>query len=155
MNKIINYILLFFLIFLLSCGYKPILDKKNYQFTININNQAGDELVNSIIVKKFNTQKGQKKKYYINLISKKEKITIAKDSKGDPSIFELIINVEYSIKDNIDEEENLIEKIINKKTTYNNISDKFELEKYEKNIINNLSNNIANDIISSISQINE
>ena len=30
MNKIFNFVLLFFLLFILSCAYKPILNKKNY-----------------------------------------------------------------------------------------------------------------------------
>ena len=41
------------------------------------------------------------------------------------------------------------------KDMYNNVSDKFELENYEKNIINNLSQNISDKIIISISEINE
>ena len=38
MNKISNYILLFFLIFLLNCAYEPILKEQNYQFSINVSN---------------------------------------------------------------------------------------------------------------------
>ena len=37
---------------------------------------------------------------------------------------------------------------------YNNITDKFEMEKYEKNIIENLSSSISNMIISSVSEVN-
>ena len=38
---------------------------------------------------------------------------------------------------------------------YNNISDKFEMEKYEKNIIENLSVNISDMIFGSISEVNQ
>ena len=41
------------------------------------------------------------------------------------------------------------------KTTYTNITDKFELENYENNIIENLSEGISDSILSSISEINE
>ena len=152
MNKILNYILIFFLFTLSSCDYKPILSYKNYKFSINVDKITGDEKVNSIITNNLNNLKGNEKEFYVTLSSKKEKNIISKDSKGDPSIFELIINVNYKVKLN---GEIIIENNILRKTTYNNISDKFELENYEKNMIDNLSRNISDRIIFSISEINE
>tara|TARA_B100001778_G_C18276491_1_gene488949 strand:+ start:52 stop:510 length:459 start_codon:yes stop_codon:yes gene_type:complete len=152
MNKILNYILILFLFFLLSCGYKPILKVKNYKFSINVEEVSGDEKINSIIINNFNNLKNDKKKYDINLSSKKEKKILSKDSKGDPSIFELEINVNYSLKD---DGKIIIEKNLNRRTTYNNITDKFELENYENSIINNLSKNMSDIIILSISEINK
>ena len=152
MNKILNYILIFFLFTLSSCDYKPILSYKNYKFSINVDKITGDEKVNSIITNNLNNLKGNEKEYYVTLSSKKEKNIISKDSKGDPVIFELIINVDYNVKKN---GEKIIENNINRKTTYNNISDKFELENYENTVINNLSTNISDRIIFSISELNE
>ena len=152
MNKILNYILVFFLFALLSCDYKPILSNKNYEFTINTKNLSGDQKINSIIINKFNSLKGKEKEFFVSLSTEKEKNTISKDSKGDPAIFELIINVNYSVERN---GEIVIKNNITRKTTYNNISDKFELDNYESNIINNLSTNISDRIIFSISEINE
>ena len=152
MNKILNYILIFFLFTLSSCDYKPILSYKNYKFSINVDKITGDEKVNSIITSNLNNLKGNEKEFYVTLSSKKEKNIISKDSKGDPSIFELIINVNYNVKLN---GEIIIENNILRKTTYNNISDKFELENYEKNMIDNLSRNISDRIVFSISEINE
>jgi len=149
MNKIISYILLFFLS---NCAYEPILTNKNYEFSINANKINGDQKVNSIIINNFNNLKGNEKKYDIILSSNKEKNIISKDSKGDPSIFELLINVKYSVKK---DEKTIIENKISRRTTYNNITDKFEMENYEKTIINNLSTNISDNIILSISKINE
>ena len=150
MNKILNYIFVFFLFILFSCAYEPILNKKNYQFSINIINASGDNLINSIIANRFDNLKGNKKKYDLTFTSKKEKNIISKDSKGDPTMFELLIIVNYNVK--IDGKI-ILERNIKRNNTYNNISDKFELEKYEKSIIINLSNNISNNIASSISQI--
>ena len=152
MNKILNYIFLFFLFVLFSCTYEPILNKKNYQFSININEKSGDEEINSIIINNFSIQKENETKYDLTLISKKEKNIISKDSKGDPAIFELIINVKYNIKK---DEKIIIENKLIEKNTYNNIADKFELKNYEKNIINNLSIRISNAIMSSIRNINQ
>ena len=152
MNKILNYILILFLFFLLSCGYKPILKVKNYKFSINVEEVSGDEKINSMIINNFNNLKNDEKKYNINLSSKKEKKILSKDSKGDPSIFELEINVNYSLKY---DGKIIIEKNLNRRTTYNNITDKFELENYENSIINNLSKNMSDIIILSISEINK
>ena len=152
MNKIINYTLLFFLLLLSSCAYEPILNNKNYGFSINIDKRNGDQKINSIIVNNFNNLKGKEKIYDLNISSTKDKNITSKDSKGDPSIFELIINVNYSVEK---DGKTLIENKINRKATYNNITDKFELENYEKNIINNLSTNISDKIINSISEIHE
>ena len=73
MNKIINYILILFLFILLGCDYKPILNKKNYQFSLNANKINGNQKINSIIINNFNNLKGNEKEYYITLSSKKEK----------------------------------------------------------------------------------
>ena len=152
MNRIINYILLFFLLLLSSCTYKPVLINKNYSFSINIVKADGNQKINSKIFDNLNYLKEKKIKYDLTLSSNKEKNILSKDSKGDPSIFELIIDVNYSVKK---DEKILIVNKINRKTTYNNITDKFELENYEKTIIHNLSKNISDKIIFSISEIHE
>ena len=152
MNKILYYLLVFSLLGLLGCDYKPVLSKKNYEFSINVKEISGDEKINSIIVNNFNNLKGDEKKFYINLSSKKEKKIISKDSKGDPSIFELEVNVNYNLEE---DGEIIIEKNINRKTTYNNITDKFELENYENSIVDNISKNISDRIIFSVSEIDK
>ena len=152
MNKILNYILLLSLLVLLGCDYKPVLTKKNYKFSINVKKISGDEKINSIIINNFKNLKGDEKKYYINLSSEKEKKILSKNSKGDPSIFELEIKVNYTL---VADGEIIIEKNINTKTTYNNITDKFELENYENSIIDNISKNISDRIIFSVSEINK
>jgi len=152
MNRIINYTLLFFLFLLSNCAYEPILSNKNYDFSINVDKINGDQKINSIIVNNFYNLKGKEKKYDLTISSTKVKNIISKDSKGDPSIFELIINVNYNVKK---EGKTLIANTINRTATYNNITDKFELENYEKTIINNLTKNISDKIINSISEIHE
>ena len=152
MNKIINYTFLLTLFFLTNCGYQAVLSNQNYKFSINTNKLNGDQKINSLITNNFNKLKENEKKYDLTLLSSKEKIVISKDSKGDPSIFELKINVNYIVEQ---EGELLINNKINKKTTYNNITDKFELESYEKTIIDNLASEISDNIMLSISKISE
>ena len=151
MNKIINCTLLFFLIFLSNCSYEPILNKEKYQFSINPNKIVGEQQINKIIIKNISNLPKNQKVYDLTLTSFKEKKIISKDTAGDPLIFQISINVEYSVTK---EGKILIEKNINRKIRYNNITDKFEMEKYEKNIIENLSSSISNMIISSVSEVN-
>ena len=152
MNKITNYILILSLLFLSNCGYEAVLNNKDYQFSINVNKIEGDPKINSQIINNFNKLRENEKKYNLTLTSNKERKIISKDSKGDPSIFELKIEINYIVKK---EGETLISNKINKKTTYNNITDKFELESYEKTIINNLVSEITDNIILSISKISQ
>ena len=152
MNKISNYILILSLLFLTNCGYQAVLNNQNYQFSINVNKINGDQKINSLIINRLKQLENNEKIYNLNLTSNKEKLIISKDSKGDPSIFEIKINVNYVVKK---DEEILISNKINKKTTYNNITDKFELENYEKTIINNLVSEISDNIMLSISKVSE
>lgn len=152
MNKIINYKLILFLLLLSSCAYEPILNSKNYEFSLKINNVIGDQKINSIIISEFKNLKKNRKQYGLSFTSTKEKNIISKDSKGDPAIFELIINVNYTVQK---DGKTIIQNEINRKSSYNNITDKFELENYEKTIINNLSKNISDRIMYSISEIHE
>ena len=64
--------------------------------------------------------------------------------------FELRVNLNYEIYDkNVLIKENIIEK----KVTYNNVKDKFELLEYEENIIRSLSENISEEILRSTSSL--
>ena len=152
MNKISNYILILSLLFLTNCGYQAVLNNQNYQFSINVNKINGDQKINSLIINRLKQLEENEKIYNLSLTSNKEKLIISKDSKGDPSIFEIKINVNYVVEK---DGEILISNKINKKTTYNNITDKFELENYEKTIMNNLVSEISDNIMLSISKVSE
>ena len=149
MNKF-SKIIIVFLILLNNCAYEPIFKKKNINFTVELDNLNGDKKINSILKNRFSNYNTGSKKFNISIESIKEKIIISKDSKGDPSIFEISINVFYVVKDN---EKIIVEDNIIRKNTYDNISDKFELAKFEEIIIKNLTESISNDILLSISSI--
>ena len=152
-NKIFYKLILF--IFLLSCGYSTILTQKEHLFEIKYVEKIGNKKINSFIEKQLNSYKSKEdsKKISFNIIlnSNLTKETISKDSKGDPSIFELQITTDVKIINNIDS--STVEREINKKLTYNNLTDKFELSRYEDTLIQNLSLNIGNKIISILSNL--
>jgi galactitol-specific phosphotransferase system IIB component len=150
MKKVFNIIFLILFLSTTGCGFTPILVKSNYSFSYIIEKSTGSERVNSNIVEKLKTLNGNEKKYNIVLNSKETKNILSKDSKGDPSILEIIINLNYIIKDN---GKIIVTKNLNQRSTYNNISDNFEMEKSEEILVENLTKDLAKDIISSTSAI--
>ena len=145
MNKIAKVILIFLM--LSGCGYQPILldQKYNFQF-VNIIAQ-GDNNINKIIKDNLTNRKNNASQIFdINFISKREKETISSNAKG-PKVYKMKVFVNYQVKE---KNEVILSKSISKQTTYNNIDDKFELLKYEENILKDLSNSLSSEILISI-----
>jgi len=152
MKKVFNIIFLLLFFSTTGCGFTPILVKSNYSFSYIIEKSTGSERVNFNINEKLKTLNGSEKKYSITLNSKETKNILSKNSKGDPSILEIVINLNYIIKDN---GKILVKKNLTQRSTYNNISDKFELEKSENILVKNLTSDLAQDIISSTIAISD
>jgi outer membrane lipopolysaccharide assembly protein LptE/RlpB len=148
------YLILLLVILITGCSYKPILTKQNYDFSIEKIELNGDKEVNYIIKERLINLKNQNKKnkYYVQIETSKVKNIISNDSKGDPSKLEIIISSTFQISNS---EELLIKRKVKMKKTYNNISDKLKLEKYESFIINDLSERISDNLISTIININD
>ena len=157
MNSVLTKILIFLTFFILqSCSYKPIFIEKDYNFEIENLYFTGEKEINKEIQNKLNLIKNNedplKKKYTVFIESKKRREIVSNDSKGDPLKFEMFILVNLTLKQN---EKLILNKNIEKKNIYNNNSDKFELEKNEKIILENLSDKISDNIISSIINVND
>ena len=150
MKRVFNIVFIFLFLITTGCGFKPILVKSNYNFSYMIEKSTGSERINSNIVEKLKALSGSKKTYSVTLNSTETKNILSKDSKGDPNILEIVINLNYSIKDN---GKIIVNKNLTQRSTYNNIADKFELEKSEDILVENLTTSLAQDIISSTSEI--
>ena len=141
------FILLFFLN---GCGFKPILTGSDYNFFIKIDSMSGNDEINSKIENKLNVLNGTKKMFNLNLNSRETKNVLSKDSKGDPNILELVINLNYKLSTN---GKILVNKSLTQRSSYNNISDKFELSKSEGILKDNLVENLVSDIINSATNL--
>ena len=85
------------------------------------------------------------KKLKLEIDYKQSLTTILKDSKGDPSKKKISIIVNLIVKS---ENNNVLtNKSFNEEFSYDVQSDKFNMSKYENNIINNLNKKISNDLI--------
>ena len=121
--------------------------KKNYDFEFNKIEFSGDKIVNEIIKNRISRVSSGSKKYNIYYNSKIEKSVVSSNEKGDPTIFNLNIDLEYEITD---EDKVIIKNKISKKSTYNDIKDKFELSNYEINSIKSLAKKIGDEIMMSL-----
>ena len=149
-KKTLNLSFLLILLFINGCGYKPILVGTDYDFSIKVGNSSGNEYINSNIENKLKVLKGIKKIYKMDIISNETKRILSKDSKGDPTILEIVINLNYKL---IEGGKVLVNRSLTQRSTYNNISDKFELSKSEEILKENLIENLVSDIINSASNL--
>ena len=132
---------------LLSCGYKPIFSSSKANFSITKIKLFGDVKIGSKINKNLNIYKNAENKnifYSLEINSDQKKNVISKDAKGDPKIFKIQVLIDLTILEN--------NKVKNKKNfkesfSYNNSTDKFSLNQYEKNIEDNLIEKIVAKII--------
>lgn len=151
MNKIFR--ILFVLVFFISgCSYEPIFISKKYDFKFEEIISEGDININKIIKKNLLERSSEISEinYILNIISKREKEVISSNTKGDPLVYKLKVNLKYYLYLN---DKLIIENEIVKQTNYNNSNDKFELSKYEDNILKNLSESISSELLASITTL--
>ena len=134
------------LIILNNCGYKPIYSKKNYNFEIKNIEMLGETKINKLLSNKLKVYKNNPEaENTLNMIinSQSFKTTITKDKKGNPTQFSMSINVDVKI---IDDSNNQTETTFSENSTYDNSNNKFDLRKYEDNLVKNMSEKIFSEL---------
>ena len=143
MKKII---LISLIIFLSNCaGYKPIFTSDQTNFYIEkIEISDDNKLVRKLIknLKPYSIDNG-KQSITLKLDLNKQENVIMKDAKGDPASYEIKIELKVDIitmngTNKLNFKENF---------TFNNQSNKFELNQYKKNMETNLMNKIFENLI--------
>ena len=148
-------IILLLLLLLSSCGYEAIYSKKNsvnYNFSVSELNFVGDRTVNLKIKEKLNNyaQAKKDKDFILRISSTSEKITLAKNTAGDTTSFKNLVSINVEVLMNNKFKSNFI---ILESFNYNNISNKFNLKKYEEEIKNNLAETASDKLIFKLSNI--
>ena len=148
-------IILLLLLLLSSCGYEAIYSKKNstnYDFSISELSFVGDRTINLKIKEKLdNYAQGKRAKDFILRISStSEKTILSKDTAGDATSFKntISINVEVLMNNKFKNDFIILESF-----NYNNVSNKFNLKKYEEEIKNNLAEAATDKLIFKLSNI--
>ena len=147
-RKVLNLSFLLILLIVNGCGFKPMLAGSDYDFSIKVKNSSGNEEINSKIQNKLKMLNGTKRTFDLNINSNETRNVLSKDSKGDPAILEIVISLNYKL---VEKKKILVNKSLTQKSTYNNISDKFELSKSEEMLKDNLVENLVSEIINSAS----
>ena len=147
-----NKIKLFFVILLAlsACAYEPML--KNYDFEFKEITFEGDKFINNILENNLKNRGKGLKKFDLNISTKKEREVVSSNDKGDATIFNLKVYVDYQV---LKEGQIILKNIIIKETTYNSIDDKFKLNENENNILNYLSESISSEIFTSVVSVGE
>ena len=148
-------IILLLLLLLSSCGYETIYSKKNsanYDFTVSDLSFVGDRVVNLKIKEKLKNyaQDKKEKDFILKISSASEKVILSKNTAGDATSFKNSISINVEVLMNNKFKSNLI---FLESFNYNNISNKFNLKKYEDEIKNNLAETAADKLIFKLSNI--
>lgn len=137
--------LIIIFLFITSCGYTALY--KDYdEKTILVKEKIfkGENFLNNKIFNKLNTKESADSLgYTIEISSDKKTDLLSKNKSGEARVYKMTIATKLIVKR---EGKNYINKNFVKNITYNNLENKFDLIKYEKNLEDNLINQIANDI---------
>ena len=141
-------IFILLLLIITSCGYQPI-----YKIDQNINTLkikeielTGDKTLSEKISKELSIEiiKNNESLNKLNVDSQKNITETSKNSKGQVTSYRTTISTIISI---IDGDGNLVrKKNVSKQFSYNVLTNKFKLKKYQEEIENNLINQIIRDI---------
>ncbi len=150
MEKTIIILLTF--LFFISCGYTPIYLNKTMNFSLVEITKSKNDRLNSKIEKRLKnlSNKKSEKKVSLNISSKKEIKIVAKDSRGNPSRYEMVIKIQVDIV--YDQKQNL-DKEFSQGFSYNTNENKFELNQYEKEIEELLIDKFFENLIKYLSKI--
>jgi hypothetical protein len=153
MLKRVAIIFIFFLT--TSCGYEIMHSKKkiiNYDFSIKDITLTGDSYVNLKIKQKLNNYiLNQKNKVFdVKINSTSNRTVLARNIKGDPTSFKntIIINVKIMQKEKLKKTLQL-----KKELKYDNKLNKFDLNRYERELKSSLTATMMDELIFKLSNI--
>jgi len=137
--------LIFIFLFLTSCGYTGLY--KNYdkkQILVKEKIFRGESSLDNKIYNKLNLQEStDSSAYIIEINSNKKTELLSKNKSGEAKIYKMTISSQIIVKQ---EGITLINKKIFENITYNNMGNKFDLLRYERNLEKNLINQIVDNM---------
>lgn len=152
-NSIRSLIIIIFMLFFSNCnGYQPVFDSSGLNFYLKEIVLKDDSFISRHLIKRLNSLNldTEKKSLVIEVKSTQSENVISRDSKGDPSIFELVVEIDIKVLNQNSEKKFTLKETSN----YTNQQNKFELEKYKRNLIITLTNNIAEKLITRLRETN-
>ena len=141
-----KYYLFIILLLFTQCDYKPIYSKNNQNFGIKII-EFNENRSNKILATRLDNYSYEKDNiflYELKLLTSENKLILSKDTKGDP----LLLGLKINLKIEVYEKDKLItKKEYNEQFNYQNLSKKFELSSYESEIRSNIYDKMISKIL--------
>ena len=141
-----KYYLFIILLLFTQCDYKPIYSKNNQNFGIKII-EFNENRSNKILATRLENYSYKKDNiflYELKLLTSENKLILSKDTKGDP----LLLGLKINLKIEVYEKDKLItKKEYNEQFNYQNLSKKFELNSYESEIRSNIYDKMISKIL--------
>ena len=131
--------------FISACGYEP-LNKSLPESNIKISKKtfSGDSQINRELFNKINLKETKDELgYELKLNSNKVIDQVAKDKSGNVTKYETTVTIDVEL---IENGKTVKKRSFSKSFNYSNLSNKFELKKYQKDVETNLINTIARNI---------
>jgi len=141
-----KYYLFLMLLLFTQCDYKPIYSQNNQNFEIRIIefNQNRSNKILATRLKNYSYRKDNVFLYELKLLTSENKLILSKDTKGDP----LLLGLKINLKIEVYEKNKLItKKEYNEQFNYQNLSKKFELNSYENEIRSNIYDKMISKIL--------
>ena len=139
------YLLIIFLLFA-QCDYKPIYSQNNQNFGIRII-EFNENRSNKILATRLQNYLYKKNNlflYELKLLTSENKLILSKDTKGDPLILSLKINLKIEV---YEKNKLITKKEYNEQFNYQNLNKKFELNSYESEIRLNIYDKMISKIL--------
>ena len=143
-NLIKTKLLIFIILFLVSCGFKPIYSEKNVKINIESIKYEGDKLIKKHIINQLSTYKNSNSKNNLNLsIKGGKKVSVqTRDVKGNPKVYKIDVRIIVNTL-----KQGQPPKTYEKSNNYNHQSSPSALNEKENKIVENLVSNIIEEII--------
>ena len=145
-----KFLLIILIIILSNCaGYQPIFNNNNLDFKIT-DIKTDENKISREIAKRLLLISNDEKlnSIQLELNSTENERIISRDTRGDPLIFEVLVQLEMNLKNETKEQKYIYKESL----LIKNDTNKFELKRYKENIKDNFTNKIFERIISDLRQ---
>ncbi len=141
-----KYYLFIILLLFTQCDYKPIYSKNNQNFGIKIIefNENRSNKILATRLENYTYEKDNVFLYELKLLTSENKLILSKDTKGDPLLLGLKINLNIEV---YEKNKLITKKEYSEQFNYQNLSKKFELKSYESEIRSNIYNKMISKIL--------
>ena len=145
-KKLFFMILITTMLSLNNCGYKSVYSSKNFSISINQLNYQNNRL-NNKFARILRSISNENSKNGINLTfeAKQNIKVLSKDKTGEPSIFEIKIEIQITI-------DNKVKNLIGRET-FNNDKDKFKLNQYQRQLESQIIEKLTLEIMEYLSSL--